>query len=128
MPQQRDPFMWKVHDVMRAAANQDLITEPWPQRDHVLYCDEVSVSNATHSGGDVIIGLLQGGHFFELDSIFNLVAGHWHYGFGHFTFHSKWQIAARFLYENQGNGEGCVAGDIIKLHVVGFVLEPYSTP
>jgi len=120
--------MWKVHDQMRCAADQDLITEPWPQRDQVLYCDEVSVSNDTHSGGDVIIGLLQGGHFFELDTIFNLVAGHWHYGFGHFTFLSKWQICARFIYEPGNDGIACDVADVIKLHVVGYVLEPYSTP
>ena len=125
MPQQRDPFMWDVRDVVRGTQSLELQTQPWTGRDQIMYVDEISVRNDTHSGGDVEIGLFMGGRYFELDTIFNLVAGMWHYGHGKFTFLSKWQIYARFLYETEA---ACIDGDLCDLHVLGYVLEPYSSP
>ena len=124
MPQQRDPMMWDVRDTVRDGVSLELRTEPWTGRDQVLYVDEISVCNADHAGGDVEVGLVMGGRHFELDTIFNLVAGMWHYGHGRFTFLSKWQIYARFLYET----DACVNGDVCDLHVIGYVLEPYTSP
>ena len=128
MPQQRDPFMWVARDTVHDTQDLILITAPIRTKDRVLYCDEISVCNHIHSGGDVTVGLVFGGRFFELDTIYNLVTGMWHYGFGRFTFLSPWQIFARFHYENQGNGESCINGDDCELHVVGYFLEPYTTP
>ena len=128
MPQQRDPFQWEVSDIVRGTQDLVLRTEPWPFRDQVLYCDMISVSNAHGSGGDVEVGLFQGGHHFPLDTIFNLVAGMWHYGHGKFTFLSKWQIYARFFYETDGEPGPCENGHQCDLHVIGYVLEPYTSP
>ncbi len=128
MPQQRDPFLWRVRSQVPGAPFLELVTEPWTGRDQVFYIDEISVCNANSSGGDVEIGLLYGAHHFELDTIFNLVAGMYHYSHGKITILSKWQIYARFLYETDGNGDPCGVGDLCDLHVVGYVLEPYTTP
>ena len=120
--------MWVVRDTVRLTEDLVLRTEPWPFRGQVLRVDEISVCNHTNSGGDVEIGLVQGGNFFALDTIFNLVATTWRYGHGHFTFLSQWQLYARFIYEVNGNGDPCPNGADCELHVVGYVLEPYSTP
>jgi len=124
MPEQRDPFMWDVEDQVRAAADFELVTEPWTGRDQVLYLDEISVSNATTAAGDVEVGLLYGGKHFELDTVYNLAVGGWEFAHGKITILSKWQVYARFLY---AQGELAV-GDRVGLHVVGYVLEPYSSP
>ena len=128
MPQQRDPFMWVARDTVHDGLDLILITEPIRQRDQVLYCDEISVCNHMSTGGDVTVGLVQGGRFFELDTIYNITAGMWEYGHGKFTFLSPWQIYALFHYEEDGNGDPCGNGDDCELHVVGYTLEPYSTP
>lgn len=128
MPQRREPWMWVVRDGVVNTVDLVLITEPWPFRDQVLHVDEISVCNHSNTGGDVEVGLVQGGNFFALDTIFNLVANTWRYGHGHFTFLSRWRLYARFIYEADGNGDPCVNGDDCELHVVGYVLEPYSTP
>jgi len=125
MPQQRDPFMWVARNTVHDTQDLVLITEPIRNRDQVLYCDEISVCNHAHSGGDVTVGLVFGGRYFELDTIYNLVAGMWHYGFGRFTFLSNWQIYALFHYETQ---DACVNGDDCELHAVGYTLEPFTTP
>jgi len=125
MPQQRDPFMWVARGTVHDGQDLVVITEPIRDRDQVLYCDEISVCNHTHSGGDVTVGLVFGGRFYELDTIYNLVAGMWHWGRGKFTFLSPWQIYARFHYEAQ---DACVNGDDCELHVLGYTLEPFSTP
>lgn len=128
MPQMRDPFMWIVRGEVLTDQDLILITEPIRNRDQVLYCDEICVCNHTSAGGDVEVGLVQGGRFFELDTIFNLVADTWRYGHGKFTFLSPWQIYARFIYEEDGNGDPCGANDDCELHVLGYTLEAYSTP
>jgi len=117
--------MWVARNAVHDGQDLVLITTPIRERDQVLYCDEISVCNHQSSGGDVEVGLVMGGRFFELDTIFNLVAGMWHYGHGKFTFLSPWQIYARFIYENEA---ACVDGDDCELHVVGYTLEPFSTP
>lgn len=124
MPQQRDPFLWRVRDVLQGTTSLELVTEPWTGRDQIMYLDEISVCNANGSGGDVEVGLLYGGHHFELDTVFALVAGMYHYAHGKVTIMSKWQVYARFLYEQTNQDDG----DICDLHVVGYVLEPYSSP
>jgi len=124
MPQQRDPILWRVRSVVPAVGFLELVTEPWTGRDQVMYLDEISVCNATSSGGDVEVGLLMGGRHFELDTVFALVAGMYHYAHGQVTILSKWQVYARFLLEDQV----CQPGDICDLHVVGYVLEPYTSP
>jgi len=128
MPQQRDPFMWVARNTVINGVDLVVITEPIRDRDQVLYCDELSVCNHQGSGGDVTVGLVFGGRFFELDTIYNLVAGMWHYAKSRFTFLSNWQIYARFHYEDDGNRGACVNGDDCELHVVGYTLEPFTTP
>lgn len=125
MPQQRDPFMWVARETVHDGLDLVVVTEPIRNRDQVLYCDLLSVCNHMHSGGDVTYGLLHGGRLFELDTIFNLAAGFWHYGHSKFTFLSNWQIYARFHYETQ---DACVDGDDCELHVVGYTLESFTTP
>ena len=128
MPEQRDPFMWVARGTVHDGQDLVLVTEPIRNRDQVLYCDEISVCNRMSSGGDVELGLVQGGRYNELDTIFNLDVNMWHWGLGKFTFLSPWQIYARFIYEENGNGDPCGDGDDCELHVVGYTLEPYSTP
>jgi len=128
MPQQRDPFLWEVEDVVRGGVDLILRTEPWTGRDQVMFLDEISVVNHGHAGGNVEVGLFQGGHYFALDTVYALALGGWEYGRGMVTILSKWQVYARFFY---GAGDGaatCVNGDLCGLHVVGYVLEPYSSP
>lgn len=125
MPQVRDPFMWVARGTVHDAEDLVLITEPIRNRDQVLYCDLVSVCNNMHSGGDVTYGLVFGGRFYPLDTIFNLVTSMWHYGHAKFTFLSNWQIFARFHYEAEA---ACINGDDCELHVVGYTLEPFTTP
>lgn len=124
MPQQRDPFLWRVRSTYDGTGGLELVTEPWTGRDQIMYLDEISVCNADTSGGDVEVGLLYGGHHFELDTIFNLVAGMYHYAHAKVTLLSKWQVYARFLNVSAD----MVAGDICDLHVLGYVLEPYTSP
>jgi len=124
MPQQRDPFLWRVRTQVLTLAELELVTEPWTGRDQIIYLEEISVCNSTTAGGDVEVGLLYGGHHFELDTIFNLVAGMYHYSHGRVTILSKWQVYARFLYA-QGD---MLVGDTLDLHVIGYVLEPYTSP
>lgn len=124
MPQQRDPFLWRVDDVVRGGGDFELVTEPWTGRDQVLFLDEISVCNDGHAGGDVLVGVLYGGHHFELDTVYNLVLGGWEYAHGKITILNKWQIFARFLYAQ----DELAVGDSVHLHVVGYVLEPYSSP
>jgi len=128
MPQQRDPLMYEVEDQVKNTVDLVLMTEPWTIRKQVLRCDEISVINHASTGGDVEIGLIQGGHFFALDTIFGLVADRWaNWGHG-FTYLSEWQIYAKFFYETDGNGDPCANGDLCGLHIIGYVLEPFSTP
>lgn len=117
--------MWVARDTVHDGLDLVLITEPIRKRDQVLHVDQISVCNRTHGGGDVTVGLVFGGRFFEMDTIFNLVAGMWHYGHGRFTFLSPWQIYALFHYEAEA---ACIDGDDCELHVVGYTLEPFTTP
>lgn len=128
MPQQRDPWMWRVRDSVRGGVDLELQTQPWTGRDQVLRCERICLCNHTHSGGDVIVGLFQGGRYFELCTVYGLLAGMWAHAHFGFTFLSKWQLFARFLYENAQNGDACVDGDSCEMHIIGFVLEPYSSP
>ena len=128
MPQLRDPFMWVARGTVHDGLDLVLITAPIRDRNQVLYCDEISVCNQDGTGGDATVGLVQGGRFFPLDTVFNLAAGMWEYGHGRFTFLSEWQIYARFHYEADGNGDACVDSHDCELHVVGYTLEPFTTP
>ena len=124
MPQQRDPQLWEVASVIQAPGPLELVTEPWTQRDHVIYLEAISVCNSTTPGGSVEIGLLQGGHHFALGTVVALVAGDWVRVPVRVTILSKYQVYARYPIDAQGNQ----AGDLCHLHVVGYVLEPYSSP
>lgn len=128
MPQQRDPWMWKVRDGVRGSVDLVLMTQPWTGRDQVLHCETISLCNHSSSGGDVTVGIFQGGHYFELETIYGLLAGMWADALVKFTFLSKWQLFALFHYETDGNGDPCGNGDDCEMHVIGYVLEPYSTP
>lgn len=128
MPQRRDPFMWIARNEVLTGLNLDLITEPIRNRDQVLYCDVISLCNHTSSGGDVTVGLVFGGRFFELETIYGLLVGMWADAVCSFTFLSNWQIFARFHYEEDDNGDPCGAGDDCELHVVGYTLEEFTTP
>ncbi len=128
MPQVRDPWMWEVRDQVRLTEDLVLMTQPWTGRDQVLYCDRFSVCNHDSSGGDVTIGIFQGGHFFEIVTIYGLVAGMWAEDNIPFTFLSRWRLYALFHYETDGNGDPCGNGDDCEMHVIGYVLEAYSTP
>ena len=128
MPQQRDPFLWEVRDVVRDGHDLVLITEPWTGRDQVLFADAVSVCNRGHGDGLVEVGLLQGGHFYALETVLVWVDGGWIPLRPGFTFLSKWQVYARFFYHCEGQEEYCCEGDLCELHVAGYVLEPYSSP
>ena len=128
MPQQRDPFLWEVRDTVRESQDLVLITEPWTGRDQVLFVDAVSVCNHGHGGGPVEVGLLQGGHFYALETVLMGVSDWWTLLGSRFTFLSKWQVYARFFYHCEEQGEYCCEGDLCELHVTGYVLEPYSTP
>lgn len=124
MPQQRDPFMWVARGTVRDGVDLVILTPPIRDRDQVCFCDIASVHNVGSSGGDVEVGLVMGGRFFELDTVFNLVAGMWHYARSGFTFLSNWQIYARFIHEQSA----CVDLDDCELHVVGYFLEPFTSP
>ena len=124
MPQQRDPFLWEVRDVVRDGHDLVLITEPWTGRDQVLFADVVSVCNRGHGSGLVEVGLLQGGHFYALETVMIGMPGQWMPLGSRFTFLSKWQVYARFFYHQ----EYCCDLDVCELHVTGYVLEPYSSP
>ena len=128
MPEQRDPFLWEVADVVRDGVDLVLRTEPWTGRDQVMYLDEISVCNHGHAGGDVEVGLFQGGHYFALDTVYTLALGGWEYARGLVTILSKWQVYARFFYANANQEPHCTNGDLCGLHVVGYVLEPYTSP
>ena len=128
MPQQRDPFLWEVRDVVRDGRDLVLITEPWTGRDQVLFADVVSVCNHGHAEGLVEVGLLQGGHFYALETVPMGVAGRWMRLGSRFTFLSKWQVYARFFYSCQDGVGHCCDLDLCELHVTGYVLEPYSSP
>lgn len=128
MPQQRDPFMWVARDTVHDGQDLVLITEPIRNRDQVLHCDGLHVCNHTGTGGDVTVGLVFGGRFFELVTVYGLIAGMWADSRLSFTFLSNWQIFARFHYEENGNGDPCGDGDDCELHVVGYTLEPFTTP
>lgn len=128
MPQQRDPWMWEVRDAVRDSVDLVLRTQPWTGRDQVLYCHRICVCNHTSTGGDVTVGIFQGGHYFELCTVYGLIAGMWAHAHVPFTFLNKWQLFARFHYEVDGNGDPCGNGDDCEMHVIGYVLEPYSSP
>jgi len=128
MPQQRDPFMWEVSDEVQGAQDLILRTQPWMGRSQVMFCDRVCICNHTSTGGDVTVGIFQGGHFFALCTIYGLIAGMWAHTYLPFTFLSKWQVYALFHYEVNGNGDPCGNGDQCEMHVIGYVLEPFTTP
>lgn len=128
MPQQRDPFQWEVADEVSRGVDLVLRTEPWTGRDQVMFCDQISLCNHIGGGGDVEVGIFQGGHYFPLTTVFGLVANRWIHAFIWFTFLSKWQIYARFFYENAGQPPACGNGQLCELHVIGYVLEPYTSP
>ena len=120
--------MWVVRDTVRGSADLVLRTEPWPFRDQVLRCDRICVCNHTSTGGDVTVGIFQGGHYFPLDTIYGLITGMWAPMRFPFTFLSRWRLYALFHYESDGNGDPCGNGDDCEMHILGYVLEPYSTP
>lgn len=128
MPQQRDPFMWIARGEVVCDVDLLLITPPIRDRDQVCFCDELSVCNHNGTGGDVEVGLIMGGRQFPLDTVFNLAAGHFEYAHGKFTFLSCWQIYAKFFYEVDGNGDPCGVFQDCELHVVGYFLEPFTSP
>ena len=128
MPQQRDPFLWEVRDVVRDGHDLVLITEPWTGRDQVLFADAVSVCNHGHAEGQVEIGLVQGGHFYALETVAGWAPGWWVPLRWGFTFLSKWQVYARFFYDCEDGQGNCCDLDLCELHVTGYVLEPYSSP
>ena len=128
MPQLRDPFMMEVRDEVQGGVDLVLKTQPWRTRTQVLRCDRVCICNHTATGGDVTIGIFQGGHFFELCTIYGLIAGMWAHSHMPFTFLSEWQVFARFHYEVNGNGDPCANGAACEMHVIGYVLEPFTSP
>ena len=128
MPQQRDPFLWEVRDVVRDGHDLVLITEPWTGRDQVLFADMISVINHGHEYGNVEVGLVQGGHYYALETLTSISADAWIVVGSKFTFLSKWQVYARFFYDCELQEEHCCEGDLCELHVTGYVLEPYSSP
>lgn len=128
MPQQRDPLIMIIRDTVHDGEDLVLRTVPWRTRAQVIHCERVCICNHTNSGGDVTFGIVQGGHFVELCTVYGLLAGMWAHCHFPFTFLSEWEIYTKFHYENQGNGEACVDGDDCEMHVIGYVLEPYTSP
>lgn len=128
MPQQRDPILEIVRDVVHDGLDLVLRTQPWRDRAQVIHCERVCICNHTSSGGDVTFGLAQGGQFVELCTVYGLLAGMWAHAHFPFTFLSQWEIFARFHYEEDGNGNPCGNGDNCEMHVVGYVLEPFTSP
>ncbi len=128
MPQQRDPFMMIARGTVINTADLVLKTQPWRTRAQVLHCERVCLCNHTATGGDVTIGIFQGGHEFELCTIYGLIAGMWAQSEMPFTFLSEWQIYARFHHEVNGNGDPCTDGADCEMHAIGYVLEPFTSP
>lgn len=133
MPQQRDPIVYEVEDILRDEPWNMLITPKASQSSHppgvsqdVMYIDNVSVMDDESSGVICDLGFMVGGHITWTRTFVMTTATYWYRNHTHWTLTSDYQIVARFRI-TANNGGGAV-GDTVHMHVNGFYLEPYSSP
>lgn len=128
MPQRRDPFIWIVDGVVHDGESLILITPQLSDLNKTIVIDGVSVCNHTGDGGDIEVGIVQAGRRIPRRTNLNCGRGMWYRRMRGETILSNMRVYARFIYENAANGAECVDGNHCEMNVVGYYLEPFTTP
>jgi len=128
MPQLRDPFLLIVDDMVRDGADLILITPQFSELNKAIVIEGVSICNHDGTGGDVEIGVVQSGRFIPRRTNLDCLAGMWYRRMRHETILSNMRIYARFIYEEDGNGDPCGDGNHCEMNVSGYYLEEFTTP
>lgn len=133
MAQQRDPIVYQMQDVLRAAPENVLVTPKAAQPTRasgvlqaVMYIERVGLMNEDHAGGVVDIGFMVGSNVHWYWTLVLTTATYWYWAFVQWTLTSDYQVVSRWRLVTQDNGN--YVNDIARMNVNGYYLEPYSSP
>lgn len=133
MPQQRDPFSHEVAGVLAADPANRLITVKAAQptrkgrpTQSVMFVGIVSVIDETTAGAIVDLGYMVGSRVTWSRTIVCATAGYWYRNHVNYTLLSDHQIVARFRIASGSNG--AEVGDMVRMNVNGYYLDPYTSP